>query len=177
MGASPGLGASEYLTGGREALGQWLIQIPGSILATLFFFILLLGLKAVLRKDWLAAIAFVAIYALPIGLNSSYVAVELPTQILAYAVALLIVYRFGLVPLACAIFTINMLGNVPSTTDLSAWYFTDTVLALLSVVALAGWGFYHSLGGEPIWRRRSSSSWSVASGQRLSVASGLLVVR
>ena len=152
MGAPPVLGASEYLTGGREALGQWLIQIPGSILATLFFFILLLGLKALLRKDWLAAIVFVALYALPIGLNSSYVAVELPTQILAYAVALLIVYRFGLVPLACAIFTINMLGNVPFTTDLSAWYFTDSVLALLSVVALAGWGFYHSLGGEPVWR-------------------------
>ena len=152
MGASPGLGASEFLSGGREALGQWLTQIPGSILSTLFFFMLLLGLKALLRKDWLAAIVFVAIYALPIGLSSSYVAVELPTQILAYAVALLIVYRFGLVPLACAIFTINMLGNVPLTTDLSAWYFTDSVLALLSIVALAGWGFYHSLGGEPVWR-------------------------
>jgi serine/threonine protein kinase len=152
MGAAPGLGSSEYLTGGREALGQWLIQIPGSILSTLFFFILLLGLKALLRKDWLAAIVFVAIYALPIGLSSSYVAVELPTQILAYAVALLIVYRFGLVPLACAIFTINMLGNVPFTFDTSAWYFTDSVLAILSIVALAGWGFYHSLGGEPVWR-------------------------
>jgi serine/threonine protein kinase len=152
MGASPGLGASEFLIGGREALSLWLIQIPGSILSTLFFFILLLGLKALLRKDWLAAIVFVAIYALPIGLSSSYVAVELPTQILAYAVALLIVYRFGLVPLACAIFTINLLGNVPFTTDTSAWYFMDSALAVLSVVALAGWGFYHSLGGETIWR-------------------------
>ncbi len=151
MGAAPGLGASEYLAGGREALGQWLIQIPGSILSTLFFFILLLGLKTLLRKDWLAAIVFVALYALPIGFSSSYVAVELPTQILAYAVALLIVYRFGLVPLACAIFTINMLGNVPFTADPSALYFTDSVLALLSIVALAGWGFYHSLGGEPVW--------------------------
>jgi len=152
MGAAPGLGASEYLAGGREALGQWLIQIPGSILSTLLFFMLLLGLKALLRKDWLAAIVFVAIYALPIGFSSSYVAVELPTQILAYAVALLIVYRFGLVPLACAIFTINMLGNVPPATDFSAWFFTDSILALLSIVALAGWGFYHSLGGEPVWR-------------------------
>jgi serine/threonine-protein kinase len=152
MGAAPGLGASEHLTGGREALGQWLIQIPGSILSTLLFFFLLLGLKGLLRKDWLAAIVFVSIYALPIGLSSSYVAIELPTQIVAYAIALLIVYRFGLVPLACAIFTINMLGNVPLTTDLSAWYFTDSVLALLSIVALAAWGFYHSLGGEPVWR-------------------------
>jgi serine/threonine-protein kinase len=152
MGAAPGLGSSEYLTGGRAALGQWLIQIPGSILSTLFFFMLLLGLKALLRKDWLAAIVFVSLYALPIGFSSSYPAVEVPTQILAYAVALLIVYRFGLVPLAFAIFTINMVGNVPFTADPSAWYFTGSVLAVLSVVALAGWGFYHSLGGEPVWR-------------------------
>jgi hypothetical protein len=80
------------------------------------------------------------------------VAIELPTEILVYAVAVLIVYRFGLIPLACAIFTVDMLGNVPFTSDLSAWYMSTSVLALLSVVALAAWGFYHSLGGEPLWR-------------------------
>ena len=116
------------------------------------FFFLLLGLKVVLRKDWLAAIAFVAIFALPRALSSSHVAIELPTEILVYAVAVLIVYRFGLIPLACAIFTVDMLGNVPFTSDLSAWYMSTSVLALLSVVALAAWGFYHSLGGEPLWR-------------------------
>ena len=58
MGASPGLPSTEYLVGGRTALGLWLMQIPTSILGTLQFFFLLLGLKVVLRKDWLAAIAF-----------------------------------------------------------------------------------------------------------------------
>lgn len=152
MGAAPRLGSSEFLTGGREALGQWFSQIPTSILSTLMFFILLLGLKAVLRKDWLAALAFVAIYAVPRGLASSYMKVELPAQILIYAIAVLIVYRFGLVPLAVAIFTVNMLANIPITVDSSAWWFMDSLLALLSVVALAGWGFYHSLGGEKLWR-------------------------
>jgi len=152
MGAAPGIAQTEYVAGGREALGAWLMQIPASILGTLGFFFLLLGLKLLLRKDWLAAIAFVAVYALPQGLTSSYVAVELPAQILVYAIAVLIVYRFGLIPLACAIFTINMLGNVPFTADLSAWYMPTSVLALLSVVALAAWGFYHSLGGEQLWR-------------------------
>jgi hypothetical protein len=27
-----------------------------------------------------------------------------------------------------------------------------SILALLSVVALAGWGFYHSLGGQALWK-------------------------
>ena len=152
MGDAPGLAQTDYLIGGRQALGVWLAQIPQSILGTLQFFFLLLGLKFVLRKDWLAAIAFVAIFALPRGLSSSHVAIELPAQILVYAIAVLIVLRFGLVPLACAIFTVNMLANVPFTADFSAWYMTTSVLALLSVVAMAGWGFYQSLGGEPIWR-------------------------
>ena len=79
-------------------------------------------------------------------------AVEIPAQILVYAIAVLIVLRFRFVPLACAVFTINLMANVPFSADFSAWYMTTSTLALLSVVALAGWGFYHSLGGEPIWR-------------------------
>jgi serine/threonine-protein kinase len=165
MGAVPGLGSPEYLMGGRSALGVWLMQIPISIIGTLQFFFLLLGLKVlfgflfsliglklVRSTDWLAAIAFVAIFAIPRGLSSTYVSVELPAQILVYSIAVLIVYRFGLIPLACAIFTINMMANVPFTGDFSAWYMPAFILALLGVVALAAWGFYHSLGGEMIWR-------------------------
>jgi predicted Ser/Thr protein kinase len=152
MGASPPLYQSEYLMGGREALGTWLLQIPASILGTLQFFFLLLGLKFLLRKDWLAAIAFVAIFALAQSITSSHIEVELAIWALVYAIAVLIVYRFGLIPLACAIFTVNMLPNVPFTADFSAWYMSTFALTLLSVVALAGWGFYYSLGGEPLWR-------------------------
>jgi len=69
-----------------------------------------------------------------------------------YGILVLIIFRFGLVPLAVAAFTVDMLANVPFTADFSAWYMSSAELALLSVVALAGWGFYHSLGGEPVWR-------------------------
>jgi hypothetical protein len=151
MGASPGIGSTDALMGGRIALGGWLQQWPQSIQSTLVFFLLLLGLKVLLRKEWIAAIAFVAIFAVPRGLSSTYTSIELPAQILVYAVALLIVIRFGLVPLACAIFTIDMLANVPFTADLSAWYMPTSILALLSVVVMAGWGFYHSLGGQALW--------------------------
>ena len=151
-GSSPQLYSLDYLMGGRQALGAWLAQIPASIVGTLLFFFLLLGVKAILRKDWLAAVAFVAIYALPPGLTSSYMVVELPTWILIYAVAVLIVFRFGLIPLAVAIFTVNMLSNVPLTADFSAWYMSTSMLALLSVVGLAAWGFHYSLGGQPLWK-------------------------
>jgi serine/threonine-protein kinase len=164
-GAAPSLANIDYLMGGRHALGTWLQLAPVSILGTLQFFFLLLGLKvlfeflfAVIKlkmpkvTDGLAAIAFIALFALPRALGSNYVAIELPAQILVYVIAVLIVYRFGLIPLVCAIFTVDTLGNVPLTADFSAWYFSAAMLALLSVVALAGWGFYHSLGGESLWQ-------------------------
>ena len=151
MGASPFLFSTEGLVGGREALGAWLRQWPQSIQSTLVFFFVLFGLKVLLRKEWIAAIVFVAIFALPRGLSSTYLAVELPAWVVVYAIAVLIVLRFGFVSLACALFTIDLMANVPFSADLSAWYMTTSILALLSVVALAGWGFYHSLGGEPLW--------------------------
>ena len=152
LGAAPYLFSTEALMGGREAMGAWLRQWPQSIQTTLVFFFVLFGLKVLLRKEWIAAIVFVAIFALRPGLSSTYTAVELPTQILVYAIAVLIVVRFGFVPLACAIFTIDLMANVPFSADFSTWYMTTSILALLSVVALAGWGFYHSLGGERVWR-------------------------
>jgi serine/threonine protein kinase len=152
MGAGPYLNSEDYLMGGRAALAAWLTQVPTSIISTLQFFFLLLGLKVILRRDWLAATAFVAMFALPQGLSATHVPVDLPAWTLIYLVAVVIVFRFGLVPLACAIFTVNMLTNVPFSADLSAWYMPGSVLALLSILALAGWGFYLSLGGQPLWR-------------------------
>jgi serine/threonine-protein kinase len=163
MGASPQLGGSGYLLGGREALGQWLVQFPNAIFGTLQFFFVLLGLKVlveflfrlvgikVVHTERIAAVLFVAVFVGLQSLQSTHLAVNFPVLLLVYGILALIVLRFGLVPLAVGAFTVDMLANVPFTADFSAWYMTTAALALLSVVALAGWGFYHSLGGEPLW--------------------------
>jgi hypothetical protein len=152
MGASPALFSTDALMGGRVALGAWLQQWPQSIQTTLVFFFVLFGLKVLLRKEWIAGIVLVAMFALPRGFSSTYRSVEIPAQILVYGIAVLIVLRFGFIPLACAIFTINLLANVPISADLSVWYMPTSIVAMLSVVALAAWGFYHSLGGAPVWK-------------------------
>jgi hypothetical protein len=148
-GAVPELHNAGYLLGGRHALGEWLQEVPNSILAALEFFFLVLGLKAILKKDWLALLGFVLIFT---GLHAttSHPAIDLPAFTVIYAIAAVIMYRYGLVPLACAIFTVDMLASVPLTADLSAWYISTSFFALLSVLGLAGWGFYHSLGGKPL---------------------------
>src|SRR6185312_11275198 len=62
FGSVPELHSAEYLLGGRHALGEWLQEVPTSIMASLEFFFLVLGLKAILKKDWLALLAFVFIF-------------------------------------------------------------------------------------------------------------------
>jgi serine/threonine-protein kinase len=155
QGAAPDLVQTDYLLSARSALSAWLIEIPTSVLATLEFFFVLLGLKVVLRRDWLAAAVFVAIFTAAKTLGSSHLSVELPTEVLIYTIAVIIVARFGLVPLACAVFTVSLLGNVPFTADFSAWYSTTSIVMLLSVVALAGFGFYNSRVGQPLWKTDS----------------------
>jgi hypothetical protein len=152
MGGVPAMGATDFMVGARMSLGAWLRQWPQSIQTTLVFFLVFFGLKVFLRKEWIAAIIFIAIFAVPQGLNSSYKTIEVPAMVLIYAIALLIVIRFGLVPLAIAIFTINMMANIPFSSDFSSWYMPTSIVALLSVLIIAGWGFYHSLGGQPIWK-------------------------
>ena len=163
LGAAPPLSSLDYLMGGRHALGQWVSQIPNSIFGTLQFFFLLLGLKVLveflarlmglkgLRADWIAAVLFVGVFLVMRGLTSTHLAVDVPIILLIFGILALIVLRFGLVPLAVGAFSVDLLGNIPFTGDLSAWYAAPSFLALLSVVGLAGWGFYHSLGGEPLW--------------------------
>ena len=153
-GASPQLFSVDYLISTRRGLGMWFSQFPGAILGTLEFFFLFMGLKVLLKRDWLATIAFVAIFTAAKTLGSNHPAVEAGFTILVYLIAAVIISRFGLVSLACAIFTVDLLANVPFTADFSSWYLGMSIFALLSVVALAVWGFYHSLGSEP-WQQAS----------------------
>jgi serine/threonine-protein kinase len=151
-GSSPNLYSTDYLMGGRQALGAWLVNIPTAIQATVLFFFLLFVLRVLLRKEWLAAIVFVGLWVTLKTLGSDYPWIEGPAWTLLYAVAVIVVFRFGFVALAAGIFATDMLLNVPLTLDFSAWYLSSVLLPLLSLAALAVWGFYHSLAGQKLWQ-------------------------
>ena len=151
-GAAPEVYSTDFLIGGRYALGAFLYHIPGAIQGTLLFFFLLFVLRALLRKEWLAGIVFVAIWATLKTLGSDYPWIEGPAWTLLYGVAVIVVFRFGFVALAVGLFVTDMLLNLPLTLDLSAWYAGSTLLPLLVVAALAVWGFYNALAGQKLWK-------------------------
>lgn len=151
IGQGPRLYSGTYLLSARSALGVWLSNIPNTIQGTLLFFFLLFVLRVILRRGWLAGAVFVAICTAQNVLGSDRPLIDAACIMVIYAIVAIVVLRVGLVALAIAIFSTNILGNVPFTMDFSIWYFGNTLFPLLTVVALAVWGFYTALAGQKLW--------------------------
>jgi len=57
-----------------------------------------------------------------------------------------------LLTLISAIFFLHLQIFYPVTSDFSAWYAADFVVALIVSLTLAGFAFYTSLAGQPLFR-------------------------
>lgn len=149
-GERPLLPNTDLLEGGRAAISMWLGNIVGAIVGVLMFFFVLVFFRALVRNRWLAAVLFVLVFAIPRILGTNHPLIDSPVWIIIYLIAAVAVVRFGLVALAVAVFTANLLLNVPYTLDFSDWYTPASVCFVLSIVALAGWGFYTALAGQKL---------------------------
>jgi serine/threonine-protein kinase len=150
MGETPDLPSQTLLTGGRHMLGIWLLNIVQCITGTLQFFFVAFLLRVLLRNKWLGAGAFVLIFATLNSLQNARPEILGPVWVVVFSIAAYAVTRFGLITLAVAIFTANVLLGVPYTLDFSNWYAPGALVVVLSFVAIASWGFYTSLGGQTL---------------------------
>jgi len=147
-GERPLLPQTDLIESARAAFAMWLGNIVGAILGVLMFFFLLVFLRVLVRNRWIAAILFVLVFAIPKILATHHPLIDSPVWILIYLIAAVAVVRFGLVVLAVAVFTADLLLNLPFTMDLSAWYAPASTCVVLSILALAVWGFYTALAGQ-----------------------------
>src|SRR6516162_40058 len=152
VGGTPDLPSTSLLLGGRQLLGIWLLNIVQGIVSTLEFFFVSFVLRIGLRNRWLAAGGFVAIWAASNTLQGEHPEIMGPVWILVFSIAALAVTRFGLITLAIAVFTANVLLSLPYTLDFSLWYASSVSFVLLGFVAIAIWGCYLSLAGQNLWK-------------------------
>jgi serine/threonine-protein kinase len=149
-GGWPNLDATLPLTGARGAIGQVFLAIPHAVREGLFFFFLIFLLRALLRNQWVAALAFAGIFA-SLNLSESghpyfNAAISL---IVLFSLAFLVL-RWGLLAL-CVALLFSTVGNAPGP-KLSSWYFSSTVFMLAVTLALAAWAFHTALGGRKLWK-------------------------
>ncbi len=156
-GGEPSFADESFFQGTRWILGGALWHLASSIQAMLILFMIMFAFRALLRKPWLAALAFILFW---VGTrvatqSATFFYANLILQVLIYSIAAFVVLRFGFISLAMGMFCADLLLNIPLTTHLSAWYASSTIFVLLTVIALAAWGAYTSLGGQKLWQNHA----------------------
>jgi serine/threonine-protein kinase len=152
----PSVPPLDTLLGTRFALGLMGSQLFNAILNALFAVFGMVLLKIILRTEWAAVIVAIALFTFTSTRSLTGVgpfAIDLLTVILFISIIVLTIQRLGLL---AAVVQSLVFFSLPSsvTLDTSRWFFADALLPILVTAALAGYGFYASRGGEPLFGRR-----------------------
>jgi serine/threonine-protein kinase len=120
-----------------------LVEITVVTLANAMFLVLiLLVLRLALRRDWLAAIAFMVTVSLQSSIQSPLPFVPaLVLNILGLGAPLYVVLRQGVLVTVVAMFVVNLLSAMPVPPSLAHWAADGTVAALIMVTLLTIYGF------------------------------------
>ena len=141
----------EGLRGPRAVAGHLIGASAVSMLIALGFALLFFLLRAVLRKEWLAAGAFVLFVTLTVVLLAQGGGLIAAAFGLVKAAALILVFlRFGLLALIFCNYFAHFL-EFPLTTDSSAWYAGTSLFLLLVLASIAVYGFRIALAGHPMF--------------------------
>ncbi|HEX6188278.1 MAG TPA: hypothetical protein VFZ40_09370, partial [Pyrinomonadaceae bacterium] len=138
------------LLGIRSFANGVLLQIFATLLQPFILLFFLFLLYIILRKELLAAIAVWLIGALALSLTHETLA-GVPFACIAAFLVVWVLYRYGLLAVMSAVFFQHLIIFFPVTSDFTAWYAADFVLALIISLALAVFGFYTSLAGQPLF--------------------------
>jgi hypothetical protein len=125
-------------------------QILNGLTGSMLFFLLFFLFRMILRKEWLAGVGFVLLFATLRGFSSSYPLAEVPAIVIVYTVVVFMLLRCGLLALVVTIFITDLLAELVFTTNFSAWYGTGSLLLIVVVSGLAIFAFRKSLGGHRI---------------------------
>jgi Protein kinase domain len=122
-----------------------------------FMFVLFL-LRVLLRKEWMAAVAFVLFFTIFLNApvlfasGSQSAAVAFVIGLILNCATVFLLTRLGLLAVvASVVFQSCFLESFPLTTQGSAWYAGISLTGILLMAAMTFYGFYTSLGGQPIF--------------------------
>ncbi len=148
--ATPQFGSTDVLMGARHLIGACFQQVTQSIQATLEFFFLMFVFRVIFRKPWLAALVFVAFWTGIKAYGNHHLFLIIPAYAAVYGIAAFMILRFGFIALAVGIFTVDLLANIPFTTDWSSWWVGGSIAVVVLVAAMAVWGCYTALAGQKL---------------------------
>ena len=157
----PLLWGVQALNGGRVAFGQIMLLPLIGLSVPLGHFMLLLLLRILLRKQWLAAVAYSIILSLANALQiaaqgesdmpAMLLVVGALTGLLMAALLLLVLTRFGLLAAGACFLMANLIAAYPVSLNTSAPYFSYSLFGVVLAIVIAVVAFYIALAGRPMF--------------------------
>lgn len=140
---------SDYSFTGLRGLARETVEIFGVALAiAVVSTFLLLLLFVVLRREWIAAVAFWVVVTLLLALGGNFPLVDFIGATLAAAVFTFVLLRFGLLSLFSLQLFRALTTRLPLTSNFSSWLAPGTAVALIILIAIAAYAAYSSLGSQ-----------------------------
>jgi serine/threonine-protein kinase len=138
--------ALSTLLGTREILANMIRGLSiAAMMATLFMLVLVL-LRVLLRAQWPAVIAAVFFLA---GVASGLRPALFPLRLVFMAMVVAVLLRWGLIAAAVAMAAHGGIAHTVMTTHLGAWYADPAIVAIVTTLGAAAYGFLTSRAGRP----------------------------
>ncbi len=139
------------LLGGRMVASGAITHVLGGLINGPEFLFMLFLLRVVLRKQWLAAVAFVTIWAVMQGSQGGGgVVPRVAFFAVIFALIVTILMRFGLFAIVVTVSLIDWINDTLLTADFGAWIGLSSVFLLLVLGAMTAYGFWTSLGNRTL---------------------------
>ncbi len=142
--------------GNRIQIGQ-ILDGSDFVFPAMLFLFLLLGLRLLLRRDWLAFLALIGLMAVlkfvsaPADESLAMKLLEVVFDSFLWVSVVLVLVRYGLLALVFFWFFVNLL-NIPASCGLSGWQSEASWTAILFITAITVYGFHTALAGRPLFR-------------------------
>jgi hypothetical protein len=147
----PYSGPQSVFLGARTMISDLSINLGPVLFIPLAILFVLVLLRALLRKEAAAAVAFVILFTVFSAAGNQFDPVALVTGLIFWVLAVFLLIRFGFLAFAVQGFFANLLEQYPLTTHGSDWYAGISLTAILLMATMAFYGFYTSLGGRPVF--------------------------
>ncbi|MFZ2490390.1 MAG: hypothetical protein WA208_02800, partial [Thermoanaerobaculia bacterium] len=131
--------AVEAISSVRRTVGGLLLYQSHAIFYGLFGVFVLVLLKWLVRREWIAALLWVGAMTVTWS-RWEDVRIDGPIVAVQMALMLIVLYRAGLLGFATAIYVHLLTVYTPMTADLSAIYFPQSAIAAAAIVTLAAFG-------------------------------------
>jgi serine/threonine-protein kinase len=146
------------VVGVPQMLGVFVSTLVSSTAIALGAFFFFFILRALLRRQWLAAVVFTLVFT-AVGAAGSPVVGDAGSPLIRgsvsavqYGLATFILVRFGVLPMVVGVFVSSVLPSFPLTTDFSTWYAGSTIFVLAIVLGLTAFALHSAIGGRRVFK-------------------------